>query len=55
MTIEFQDHEVCMDDEDGCSSIVDEENFALSFDEGYMGMSPDSFEDVKIKSGTTVI
>lgn len=28
-----------------------DDNFSFSFDEGYMGMSPDSYEDPGIKSG----
>lgn len=31
-----------------------EDNFNLSFDEGYMGMSPESFEDTAIKLGKPI-
>lgn len=47
-----QDQDLYIDDDDddvtGCQV---EDNFNLSFDEGYMGMSPESFEDTTIKLG----
>ncbi len=51
-----QDQDLYIDDDDdedvtGCQV---EDNFNLSFDEGYMGMSPESFEDTTIKLGETL-